>query len=55
MIERLAAAPEVQELVTRLGTRVAAGDISVSQASSATVDHLVRCAMSPRASLAPVN
>ena len=41
MIERLAAAPEVQDLVERLGARAAAGEISVSQAGSATVDHLL--------------
>ena len=50
MIERLAAAPEVQDLVERLGARAAAGEISVSQAGSATVDHLLKFAGSPFAS-----
>ena len=50
MLERLAAAPEVQALVERLGARAAAGEISVSQAGSATVDHLVKFAGSPLAS-----
>ena len=50
MLERLAAAPEVQDLVDRLGARAAAGEISVSQAGSATVDHLVKFAGSPLAS-----
>ena len=50
MIERLAAAPEVQKLVARLATRAAAGEISVSQAGSATVDHLVKFTVSSLAS-----
>ncbi len=50
VLERLAAAPEVQALVERLGARAAAGEISVSQAGSATVDHLVKFAGSPLAS-----
>ena len=41
MVERLAAAPEVQELVARLGGRVAAGELSVSQGASATADALL--------------
>ena len=38
MVERLAKAPEVQELVARCGERVAAGELSVSQGAAATAD-----------------
>jgi hypothetical protein len=46
LLERLAAAPEVQDLVERLGARAASGEISLSQAGSVTVEHLLKFAVS---------